>query len=42
MTGKNGMATVESVAIATQFVSAMDEVDCSIFSIRLILKIVLP
>ena len=31
MTGKNGMATVECVAIATQFVSAKDGIDCSIF-----------
>ena len=31
ITGKNGMATVERVAIATQFVSATDGIDCSIF-----------
>ena len=36
------MATVERVAIATRFVSATDGIDCSIFSVRRILKIVLP
>ena len=33
---------VERVAIATEFVSATDGIDCSIFSVRRILKIVLP
>ena len=28
------MTTVERVAIATQFVSATDGIDCSIFSVR--------
>ena len=32
MPGKIGMATVGRVAIATQFVSATDGIDCSIFS----------
>ena len=32
MPGKNGMATVGHVAIATQFVSAMDGIDRSNFS----------
>ena len=31
ITGKNGMATIKRVAIATQFVSATDGIDCSIF-----------
>ena len=31
ITGKIGMATVERVPIATQFVSATDGIDCSIF-----------
>ena len=31
MPGKNGMATVGRVPIATQFVSATDGIDCSIF-----------
>ena len=36
------MATVDLVAIATQFVSATDGIDRSIFSVRRILKILLP
>ena len=32
ITGKDGMTTIERVAIATQFVSATDGIDCSIFS----------
>ena len=31
MTGKIGMATLERIAIATQFLSATDGIDCSIF-----------
>ena len=41
ITGKNGMATVERVAIATQFVSATDGIDCSIFSVCRILIVAL-
>ena len=40
-TDKNGMAMVWHVAIATQYVSATDGIDCSIFSICHILKIML-
>ena len=31
MPGKNDMATVLCVAIATQYVTATDRIDCSIF-----------
>ena len=42
MPGRIGITTVGHVVIAAQFVSATDGIDCSIFSVRRILKIVLP